>query len=695
MAPMESESRKEGQMELQHIGHEHPLVLMHHQIVASEDEDERAGCGFGCGIPLEGWIYGCSECKFYLHKGCAELDLQPRLNHPFHPQHTLTFLPKSPYSCGEYVCSLCGGMFSGFVYHCATCQFDLDINCALLQSSMSANFPISLHPHPLLFIENHNDQVKYDCSGCMKSLSGPIYHCPDCSYPSHFNLHKECGELPLEMNHSYDRNHPLTLLPKLPTHPEKCSCYLCRTQWRGFVYSCSLCNFDLSIDDSFSPRTITHASHEHPWMLMLRKMSFICDFCGTAGDHSPYLCTICDLLVHKKCITLPRKIMLTRHHHLLSHSYYLQQNQVKDWTCRICYEEVDMRYGNYYCSTCDCDYIAHVHCATDPVIWDGTIFPEDYDESSMEALLESSNLITDVVEQIIIGEQMVASEIKHAYHVHNLTLTFRGEINNDSQCDGCMRPISTPFYSCDQCKFFLHKDCAELPRTMRHPFHKHLLTLTNSHAGDEYSYCSACGLKYQGFGYRCNKSFCKYEINFDIRCMLLSDTLKHPSHEHSLFLVHNFKGGCSGCGTELDSIAYRCMKRCAFTLDIGCATLPLTAWYKYEKHALNLTCFDDSDPSQLYCDLCENERWPNDWFYYCVDCDNSLHSSCALGDLPYMKLGNNLRSYYHRHSLTVVKNIWNCPPCKVCGELCNGQGLQCKEPPCNFSVHWGCCWELQ
>ncbi|KAK8978652.1 hypothetical protein V6N11_055638 [Hibiscus sabdariffa] len=211
-----------------------------------------------------------------------------------------------------------------------------------------------------------------------------------------------------------------------------------------------------------------------------------------------------------------------------------------------------MRYGSYCCSASNCHYLAHVNCATDPAIWDGTIIPEDYDGSSMEALDESSSLITDVVEQVSIGEQMVASEIKHAYHDHNLTLTFsRGRIKDESQCDGCMRPISTPFYSCDQCQFFLHKLCAELPRAMRHPFHKHLLTLANSHGDYDFSRCHACRHPYHGFGYKCNKSDCiRDEINFDIRCMLLSDTLKHPNHEHSLYLVHNFAGDCSGCLTD-------------------------------------------------------------------------------------------------------------------------------------------------
>ncbi|KAE8702977.1 hypothetical protein F3Y22_tig00110478pilonHSYRG00143 [Hibiscus syriacus] len=130
-------------------------------------------------------------------------------------------------------------------------------------------------------------------------------------------------------------------------------------------------------------------------MFISRQMSFICDFCGIPGDGSPYLCATCDLVVHKKCISLPRNIMITRHRHSISRSYYLRQNQVEDRTCRICYKEVGIRHGRYRCSTSDCDYIAHVHCATDPAIWDGTAVLDVNDEMSKEALSESLNLITD------------------------------------------------------------------------------------------------------------------------------------------------------------------------------------------------------------------------------------------------------------------------------------------------------------
>ncbi|KAL4348173.1 hypothetical protein GQ457_17G001090 [Hibiscus cannabinus] len=583
-----------------------------------------------------------------------------------------------------------------FVYHCASCGFDLHVNCASLQSSVASDFPTCLHQHPLFFFPNNTEEIKRDCSGCTKPLSGPVYRCGDCSYPKFFSLHKECAELPLEINHPYDRKHRLILEPKLPAHPRNCRCYLCRIQWEGFVYSCSICNLEFTPDDVITTPKITVESHKHPWKLLSRRMPLICDFCGIVGDHTPYLCTKCNLVVHRKCISMPCNIMITRHPHMISHSYSRQEDQSKAWTCRICYEEVDTRYGSYYCSDSDCEYIAHVHCATNKAIWDGTIVLEGNDESCKETQHASLNLITEVVEQTSIGEQMVVTEIKHGYHDHNLRLTLSGDIEDDGQCDGCMRPISTPFYTCDRCKFSLHKDCTELPREKRHPFHKHALTLTNSSLSpvNGYSICYGCDRPYNGFSYRCYNEDCKQHFNWDIRCISLSDTLEHPSHEHSLFLAHSFPTKCSGCLKALpgNRIAYRCMKRCDFALDVRCVALPLTAWFKYDRHPLTLTYSDDSSPSQHYCDLCENERNPNDWFYFCPECDNSLHSECNLGDPRFMKLGNKVKYPMHPHAFTVVKNIWNCPPCKVCSNLCNGVALECRESECNFTIHYRCRW---
>ncbi|MBA0710483.1 hypothetical protein Golax_009768, partial [Gossypium laxum] len=91
------------EMEIQHFSHHHPLVFI-------QDHSVAALC-LGCEKPVEGWSYGCSQCEFYLRKGCAELELAPQIQHPFHPKHPLTLLPKSPYPS---VCDLCGKEFEGF-----------------------------------------------------------------------------------------------------------------------------------------------------------------------------------------------------------------------------------------------------------------------------------------------------------------------------------------------------------------------------------------------------------------------------------------------------------------------------------------------------------------------------------------------------------------------------------------------------
>ncbi|XP_039054824.1 uncharacterized protein LOC120197319 [Hibiscus syriacus] len=220
----QSESRRGEEMEIHHFSHHHPLVFIKDQSFASE----AASC-------------------FLLRSSLP-------LPTPFDSFARISL------GGGGRSCDFCYSGSAGFVYHCASCGFDLHVNCALLQSSIAANVPSYLHQHPLFFIENHNKEIKRDCSGCTKPLSGPIYHCGDYSYPKLFDLHKECAELPLEIKHSYDPKHPLTLLPISPTHHHDCSCYLCKIQWEGFVYSCSICKLELTLDDVITPTKITTAS---------------------------------------------------------------------------------------------------------------------------------------------------------------------------------------------------------------------------------------------------------------------------------------------------------------------------------------------------------------------------------------------------------------------------------------------------
>ncbi|KAK3014589.1 hypothetical protein RJ639_009822 [Escallonia herrerae] len=82
---MDRKTRTEGEMELQHFNHDHPLLFREfipneeeeeeddddeHQ--EEEEEDEKAYLCSGCGELFSGASYGCSRCNFFLHKECAE-----------------------------------------------------------------------------------------------------------------------------------------------------------------------------------------------------------------------------------------------------------------------------------------------------------------------------------------------------------------------------------------------------------------------------------------------------------------------------------------------------------------------------------------------------------------------------------------------------------------------------------------------
>ncbi|MBA0634212.1 hypothetical protein Godav_022046, partial [Gossypium davidsonii] len=65
--------------------HHHPLVFIQAHSVAS-----KAALCLGCQKPVKGWSYGCTQCEFYLHKGCAELELAPKIQHPSHSSAKIT-----------------------------------------------------------------------------------------------------------------------------------------------------------------------------------------------------------------------------------------------------------------------------------------------------------------------------------------------------------------------------------------------------------------------------------------------------------------------------------------------------------------------------------------------------------------------------------------------------------------------------
>lgn len=82
--------------------------------------------------------------------------------------------------------------------------------------------------------------------------------------------------------------------------------------------------------------------------------------------------------------------------------------------------------------------------------------------------------ITHVVKVNAHGETI---EVQRFSHEHNLVLEDAMKEGNDRPCDGCVLPISTPFYHCSKCNFSLHKNFAELPKTNHHWLQRDIVAL--------------------------------------------------------------------------------------------------------------------------------------------------------------------------------------------------------------------------
>ncbi|XVF84441.1 hypothetical protein PTKIN_Ptkin17bG0037000 [Pterospermum kingtungense] len=511
------------------------------------------------------------------------------------------------------------------------------------------------------------------CSWCVEPLANYAYFSLGCG----FNLHKKCAEIPLKINLMWHRKHPLVL----QFNSEHFSCKICPNPDR-LVYCCSLCEFVVHIECiPTPPNVIEDKGHEHTFTLFWRRSSFICDACGVEGNYFAYICSICSIMVHKKCISLPRIIKSKWHDHPISHTYFLQEEDFKSLDCMSCHESVNPEHGGYSCS--DCNIVFHVNCVAKDKDSYFVILQEEEDgksSKSLELLPEVSiDSITGVIERNNAGE---ATKIKHFKHAHNLTIS--DKISEcEKCCDGCMLPVSTSFYHCSECDFFLHKACAEFPK-MKHVWH-HSCRQPLILVSDNVLRCNNCCYLSNGYAYKCDE--CGKHICLRCVIALTPGALTCQGHQHSLLYFEHYKGLCNACGVDTQGALF--CKVCTFALNIICFSLPTTARDKCDEHLLALTYHDDNNYWKChYCDIFEERRDPSHWFYHCATCDTSAHINCVLGQYPFIKLGRIYEQVFHQHPLTFVKKIYDYPDCLECGEPCEDLALECAKSGCNYIVHW-------
>ncbi|KAI3801338.1 hypothetical protein L1987_29442 [Smallanthus sonchifolius] len=550
-----------------------------------------------------------------------------------------------------------------------------------------------------------------------------------CSY----SLHKFCGEMSTTFQFPA---HPIHTL-HLNKRSNSWSCHSCHTKHRdGICYHCSICNYEIDLRCvTFAGHImIHHPGHPHPLIsLTVNPALSMCYSCGKEHKGVFYHCTTCfNFSIHVNCVTLPFKLTLNHHVHMLTLSYSFSVIPYYS-KCRICGMSISKHIWLYKCSKCR--YYVHIDCATlrgEPfmsIFSHGiTMTDSNFEAADYPNLLhyplpdESYNMLHHVLrgdyqhfDKIMILKKV--NKHKQGLHIHSshkhpllLINSPKTSLHNPYKrikltCDGCLRPITTmPFYMCSRadsgCGFYLHEWCTRLPSELKnHPGHpQHKLVLFHFPPSD-LAYtgftCNICGLCCNGFGYVCSN--CNYLV--DVNCGYIPARITHEAHPNHLLSrvdASSIQSGsttmaCNACAVIISGseLCFRC-SFCDFYLDNRCALhLPKTIKNKYDKHPLKLSYSPiENHKSEYFCEVCEEELIPEKWFYHCQECGQSIHSACAplilqseqdvnsLNDQEgvykflNMKFGA-LRSFRgHHHPLSFLPGTKSDGCCYIClGEL--------------------------
>ncbi|KAJ0639224.1 putative chromatin regulator PHD family [Helianthus annuus] len=440
-----------------------------------------------------------------------------------------------------------------------------------------------------------------------------------------------------------------------------------------------------------------------------------------------------------------------------------------DWNCKICVEDQISknlprcrvcRYGfsygtNVWMYKCEkCRYYTHLGCATsrnEPFM---SIFKspgtgsKNYKDDEHPYLLhlpfpdpsysilkhlffkkkESSTL--EISNKIYHKPQGIIH--KHPLILEDITIPTSSRIKPISYhdpmkriqllCDGCVRPITSgPIYVCDsegQCNFVLHEWCSQLPAELKdHPAHRQHTLVLHSKAPPRKFFgvfrCGICRLHCNGFAYCCMD--CNNCI-FDVHCAFLPKEITHTSHpNHLLFRVHHgaWDKWCRICGGYTDMNYFSCHTCNDFRLHANCALfIPETTWNKCDKHPMKLSYFPiENHKSDYFCEVCERELNPEEAFYHCHECMQSMHTACAPSILQYETYDRSGRGVYefvnvkfggryenskvHPHPLSFVQGIQDDGECADHDyDNYSGKGLRYnmifKCLDCKFAVHYVC-----
>ncbi|XP_052880564.1 uncharacterized protein LOC108462591 [Gossypium arboreum] len=534
------------------------------------------------------------------------------------------------------------------------------------------NLAPSLHQHHLLY--GYYEEREALCDQCNKHIYDRAFTCEICK----FWLHAECAlqQLPFKISHPSHSQHPLRLIYK-DNHP---CCNGCSGLSRNWLYRCQPCDFNLDLscassttiptqidkkinhfchhhtltqfnyrkikDDHGSTSSlvggkgtsigklmeqaernaeskIEYFDHEHP--LCFKKVveqneSAICKACFLEISDEAYACKSCEYYIHKTCTNLPWEVLHPLHpQHSLK---LLSEFTEKIFSCDGC-RDITEGFA-YACSMCD--FMLDVKCAILRVPKIETQRLKEMEERRPKSCLFNK--------------------------AHQLSFFNIKAIFDEYYCSFCKRYVKGPAYSCSDCEYLLHESCLGFPREMKlqfHPLHPFQSLLDNS-----VKICHVC--KREIWYYICY-SCVQCDLHLHAFCAKsLKRVLKSTSHIHNLYYFEpNIEAerlqyemqNCGKCRKLLRSNPLCFCMECDTKLHVECA-LPPSLKSKYHLHPCTLNPgFMEDDSGQNYCDICEEERDPEDHVYYCTECQGHFvaHINCMLNSEEEIAASRRILKY--------------------------------------------------
>ncbi|XAR64671.1 hypothetical protein NMG60_11008438 [Bertholletia excelsa] len=222
-------------------------------------------------------------------------------------------------------------------------------------------------------------------------------------------------------------------------------------------------------------------------------------------------------------------------------------------------------------------------------------------------------------------------QLQHESHDHRLI--FIEELEDDGvRCDGCGESISGPCYSCDICKYFLHKSCAKLPLEISHPVHPHH-TLQIYYRVKSLP-CFSCKRVIEGFFYGCKDCLIPLDINCSRTSLLkVQQRISHRTHSPPVYISKLAIFSCDACGVKHEGKFYLCTT-CNIMVNETCHASPKSFKHNDHEHDLFLAdCLPFEDFRFLYkCEICRETLSREYWIYYCKKCLYFIHLKCAKSE---------------------------------------------------------------